>query len=906
MQQTRLNSSSLCRLLGGLVLLGILAGGTLQAQRPEESLPQQAGAQTVDRDSAALAGQDTSLEGYDIDLKLSKSVYLNKQDQEPYHKHYLEFKNINKVDLYENKRLRKQIREEEQKEAPNYQRLEVLYERFISHFGIKNFSKEEDLDMLWKLGQIEEIQRDTSEALFFYSIALRNNSKHYKKIKLHFDALRSPKHNEYVELDYYYRIVAARLQIDTLKPPKGVLLKLGKHINSEYPDYAPYMHPTGESMIFTSRRAAVPPIDDLDHYQLEDLYITNYNPKLGDWDPAEKLPPKINTRFNEGSACLNREGTKLYFTRCNAPDGQGVCDLYTADYVGDKWKNVQNLSSNVNSAFWDSHPSLSSDGQRLYFCSNRPGGFGRTDIYVCHRQDDGSWGPAKNLGPVINTIEEEVTPFIHPINNTLYFSSTGQIRNFGRFDIFRSRKTDDHWQQPINLGPLVNTKGDEYYFSIGGKGEKLYYAKSSPRDPEDLDLYSFSMPMGARPNATVRLNGYLIDSTTGEPLRGIVVAIDRTEGTEIEPIYINDQGYFAFRLINNRQYDLMVLGEDAIRIDRDEPLTEDSLFAQLERSIANAKPLIFDALEFPKDKAQLTPENKAQLTHLISFLNKYPYCELTISGHTDGDGEAAYNKKLSKRRASNIRSYLLAKTDVPPENITARGHGESRPIYPNNSPANKAKNRRVAFDLVVPPEHRQEYREARGIPQGLDIGPSISEGGEQMPGEAELDQPGEAMELEEDSGELGGGLDELDGELGRDLAPEATIEDSLGQLAPEEEALPSLGGGGPALSNKPLPGPGSSDSADGSGVLPMPSEMEEGLDFGADFERLESDGLPSLEESGELGEMENLMDGALDGLDDGLEDLEGMEDFEDFEDFENMDDLPGSEGEDWPGLEGGF
>ncbi|MCS7073096.1 MAG: OmpA family protein [Bacteroidia bacterium] len=632
---------------------------------------------------------------------MAKSVFLREETQSLDHNdYYRDFPNINVVSYYTDEKLRKKIDNAEK--SRDTLALDSLLGKFIHSWGILNFTN--DVEYLWKYGQLKEIKKDTAAALFYYSLALKNNSKHYDKIKIHYENLRSPYSNDWVELDYYYRIVAARLKIDTLIPPKGVLLNMGKHINSVFPDYAPFMHPSNSFLIFTSRRSDFAVIGGLDYYQNEDLYYTQQDYLYGGWTQAKTFPDAINSKFNEGSACIDSSGSLLYFTRCNAPDGFGVCDIYVAEYVNGEWTNIKNLGPNVNSKDWDSQPTLSADGKTLFFTSNRSGGFGRTDIYMTRKNDDGTWTPAENLGPIINTIESEVTPFFMGIENTLYFSSTGHIHNVGDFDIFKSRWLGDHWENPKNLGPLVNTVGSEYYFSIDGKGEKLFYALAKKDDPKNFDLYSFPMPMGARPDAITKLRGYLVDSVTQNPLVGIIVAVDVEKGIEIEPKYINKYGYFEFDLINNRKYNLLVIDNNYITIKDDMEL--DSTGAIFTKGVELHKPIVFESFEFRENSSELNTVIISKLNYLAKYLQDHPELKVTIRGHTDADGDANYNLLLSERRASSIKNWLIENADISSERLVAEGYGESRPVVPNDTEENKARNRRVEFDIEIDPRYR--------------------------------------------------------------------------------------------------------------------------------------------------------------------------------------------------------
>ncbi len=643
----------------------------------------------------------------ELKLKLQESVVLSEKTapnsaQAP----FLEFPNLNKITSYESGNYPKRIARAEEEE--DIFALDSLLTNYIYRWGIGNFN--DGLQYLWKAGQVKELMGDSLAAGLYYELGLKNQRPYKPQVKIHYDSLRARHNVEWVDLKFYYKILEARRKIDPLIPPKGVMLNMGQRINSDRPDYAPFMHPSDSVLIFTSRRNEEIPIDDFLDQKNEDLYFSEKGFIEGSWSHAERFTDEVNSEFNEGSACLSPDGRTLFFTRCDDPDGYGSCDIYMADFVGGGWTNVRNLGPFVNSSEWDSHPNVTPDGQTLYYTSNRPGGFGKSDIYVTRRQEDGTWTKAENLGPTVNTIEDEVTPFYHKVNNTLYFSSTGHLKNLGRYDIYKSRWLEDHWEAPKNLGPLVNSPGNEYYFSIDGKGSRLFYA-SAKKDPhtaevrQNFDLYSFPMPMEARPDAIVTLKGYLIDTATGHPITGIVLVIDREEGIEVAPKHINPYGYFEFDLINNKQYDIYIQGENFLTIKEDITVVGDTTFAIFTNSFETGKPLVFENLEFADDSYDLSADIEPKLNYLVAFLKKYPMFRLEIKGHTDSDGEANYNVNLSQKRANVIRKYILKRGDLGDQRVMAKGYGEARPLVPNDTEENKRLNRRVEFEVWLDPSY---------------------------------------------------------------------------------------------------------------------------------------------------------------------------------------------------------
>lgn len=643
----------------------------------------------------------------DLNLKLEQSVYLQEKTAGPMGMApWMAFPNVGKVDMFESKNYVKRIDKAEEEE--DLLALDSLLTNFIRQWGISNFSQH--VDYLWKAGQVKELLGDSTAASMYYELGLKNQRPWRPRVKIHYDSLIAQHNVDWVDLDFYYKILEARRKIDPLIPPKGVMLNMGPKVNSGKPDYAPYMHPSDSILVFTSRRDEEIVIDDIHDVMNEDLYFVQKDFMNGSWTYSERFTDEINSKYNEGSATLSPDGKTLYFTRCDEPNGLGSCDIYIADYIGGMWVNIRNIGPNVNSIAWDSHPNITPDGKTLYFTSNRKGGFGMSDLYVTTRLDDGTWTVARNLGPAVNTIEDEVTPFFHQVNNTLYFSSTGHLKNIGGYDIYKARWLEDHWEYPKNVGPLVNSTGNEYYFSIDGKGTRLFYA-SAKRDQkkaqvkQNFDLYSFPMPMEARPDAIVTLRGYLIDSITGHPITGIVLVIDRSDGIEVAPKHINKYGYFEFDLINNKKYDVYIQGENFLTVKEDINLESDTSFTVFANSFETGKPLVFENLEFEDDSYALTEQIEPKLDYITSFLKRYPMFKLQVKGHTDSDGEAKYNLDLSRKRAAVIRKYIIKRGDLKDLRVSAMGYGETRPLVPNDSEEHKRMNRRVAFEVTLDPNY---------------------------------------------------------------------------------------------------------------------------------------------------------------------------------------------------------
>lgn len=601
------------------------------------------------------------------------------------------FPNINKIPYYYNENKLKQIKKLE--EEKGWIALYPMLRSYVKNFGIMNFYR--DTYWLWRLAKLTEIYGNYDEAKLLYKLVLKHHRSDIdiRKIELHYDSLTINDKDYYVPLEYYYELVDYRKEVDTLRPPRSVLLNMGEMVNSPLSDYAPTLSSNDAALIFTSKRNShhrgIDPVYD------EDLFFTEYS--YGGWNKAKEFKA-LNTQYNEGSATLSKDGRTLFFARCNSPDSYGDCDLFTATLQQDSsWGQVKNMGVNVNSITWDSHPSLSHNEDTLYFASDRIGGFGLADIYYTTRTADGGWSKAVNMGPIINTRNSEVSPFYHHARNLLYFSSNGQSLNFGEFDIYKSYYVEGNWIEPKNIGPLVNGPGSEFYFTIDSKAEDLYYARSVENNMANLDLYSFPVPMEAQPGATTKVEGSLTDEETGKPFKGIVSIIDLDNGIEVAPKFLRPDGSFEFDLINNNNYLLIIQGEEFFRIEELFYLDGEMQLHKKTSSISSK--MKFESLEFEEGKAALTTPMYGDLDKMADFLLDNPNFNLRISGHTDSDGREDFNLKLSQDRADIIKEYLVFFGGVEDSRITAKGYGSSKPIVKEVTEEDKKLNRRVEFEI---------------------------------------------------------------------------------------------------------------------------------------------------------------------------------------------------------------
>ncbi len=603
------------------------------------------------------------------------------------------FPNLNSINLYSDEVKLKRIRQLRASGIDD--ELYPALRQYVKNFGIGNFSAQ--TKMIWELARLSEKYGPPGEAVLLYKLVLKHQRPDGdgKKMRQEFDTLVKNETDLYVPLQEYYELVAYRKEIDTLQPPHGVLLRMNDWVNSPKEDYGPTIGNLDYILLFTSKRNSI--TDGPERSYNEDLFFTRYSDDM--WMEAEPFNT-INTKYNEGSACLSHDGKKLYFARCTSPDSHGNCDIFEAELKADStWGNVKNLGTTINSVAWDSHPSLSHSGDTLFFASDRLGGFGMSDIYFSTKDRSGKWGKALNIGPVINTRGHEVSPFFHHKFNVLYFSSNGQPLNFGDFDIYKVYKQGTTWAEPKNIGPLVNGSGSEYYFTIDSESRKLYYARSAEDEITNLDLHSFAVPMEAQPEAIAKLTGTLINSQTKKPFRGIVSVIDLDKGVEVAPKYLREDGSFDFSLINKRNYLLIIQGDDFFRIEEIFYMEGDKEL-NLETDPIESK-MAFKSLEFENGKADILPVMHPDLNKLANFLIDHPKLKLNISGHTDSQGKEEANLRLSQARADAIKAYLIYEFKIAASRIEAHGYGSAKPIVKEETDEDRKLNRRVEFDISL-------------------------------------------------------------------------------------------------------------------------------------------------------------------------------------------------------------
>ena len=318
------------------------------------------------------------------------------------------------------------------------------------------------------------------------------------------------------------------------KPIRVIIENAGGSVNSNFHEYSPLLSSDGNTMIFTSNRST-------DDYKIksgtnfEDIYITH---KKGDtWDEPQKISPNINIKFNDAAASLSADGNTLllYYE-----DGGG--DIYISTKTDGDWSKPLPLSRSINTPlFWETSACLSTDGKKLFFASNRPGGKGELDIYISELDAKGNWGKAVNMGSTINTPGNEDSPFLHSDGVTLYFSSDGHP-TMGGNDIFKSDFKDGKWHKPTNLGYPINSIEYDGFFTISADKKTGYYSTLRQDGLGSADIYTvtFLEPLPEeKPILLVSASPEFVDEkkpAVPEPIKEEVIAVVEVPIEKIEPV----------------------------------------------------------------------------------------------------------------------------------------------------------------------------------------------------------------------------------------------------------------------------------------------------------------------------------------------------------------------------------
>ncbi len=563
---------------------------------------------------------------------------------------------------------------------------------------------------------------DPLEIKFYLARAYRVTYKFDTAITL-LSQLRAEVHNRKFRNLIKDELDKAETGQNLMEHPLNIeVINLGKPVNSPYTEHTPVLTADESELYFTSRRKLFKDSRLLyDGEYDENIYVA-YKDSTGRWATVKPLLG-IDTRMHEATITISHDGNKLFIYK-DEDNGS----IYVSDYKNGKWTPPKKLGPNINTPYRETHCSITVDGKTLFFTSDRPGGYGGLDIWVSHLQPDGTWGPAKNLGPVINTDKDEEGPFIFYDGRTLYFSSKGH-NTMGGYDIFRSTLTDfGTWTVPENLGYPINSIEDDVYYFPTADNKRAYFASRKGHGYGRSDIYMMKIKQAATSPITI-LTAKLVSCDKKMPPVDITYKDVATGDLFIATpknnkfLIVAHKGHlYHLKIESNGK----VVYEDNIFIKKNAPNYQiyksiivsknkncDSLLklSQMQDTlIADKYGNVYDEfleiqnILFPFNAVGKVPNNPT-LNKLANYLKENPNAVIEVIGYADASGKADYNYKLALKRAQAVKDYLI-NHGARPNQVKAVSFGEENPIAKNRNPdgswnpEGQRYNRRVEFRIL--------------------------------------------------------------------------------------------------------------------------------------------------------------------------------------------------------------
>ncbi len=474
-------------------------------------------------------------------------------------------------------------------------------------------------------------------------------------------------------------------------------------INSAEGDYIPLLSADAKLLFFTSRRPETTGggIDDYDGDYFEDVYLSTK--ESNGWSTPKNLGAPINTISHDAAVGLSVDGHSVIIFRGDVNGG----DLFLSTNNGFKWTNPVSLGANINSEYHESSACFSPDGRTLYFVSDREGGFGGRDIYKStYDVDKKIWKEAQNLGPIINTPNDEEGVFMHPDGKTLYFSSKGH-NTIGGYDIFYADWDGSKWSQPVNLGIPINTPGDEVFFQVSADGRTAYYSSYRTGGHGEKDIYRIDYLERKEPvTKMVLLQGKITDAETGIPIAAEIEVIDLDINQTVGK-FTNDSktGEYLISLPAGKNYGTVITSKGYLFESENFDLLDPKGYQEVTKNV-EMKPIkpgngiVLHNIFFETGIYALKETSKNELIRIIELMKYYPSLRVEIQGNTDNVGGESFNLDLSQKRASVVKNYLVER-GVEATRLEANGYGYSKPRATNDTPEGKALNRRIEMVVIA-------------------------------------------------------------------------------------------------------------------------------------------------------------------------------------------------------------
>lgn len=560
-----------------------------------------------------------------------------------------------------------------------------------------------DKEALLMVGQAHHLKMELDKALDYYT-RYRNQ---FSKEKTSASYLKADK--KVKEVNNLKQMINQPLRVK--------IENLGHPVNSKYTEYGPIVNADESQLFFTSyneRESATLSKGKKGYVFSEDIYIANRKDSVWEIAPNPGMP--LNNFGQDAVVGIAPDGQTLLIYKS---DGGG--DIFYCKLDGKVWSKAKPLDKTINSKSHESTASFSYDGRTLFFDSDRPGGYGEHDIYMSSMTEQGTWGPAINLGPMINTSKDEINVFCMPDGKTIYFSSSGHD-GIGGYDIYKSSYEKKKWTKPVNIGYPINTPYHDNFFSMTADGLHAYYSSEKVGGMGNTDIYrvtflppeikqdtslakgdTIKQAVNDGPKLTL-VTGKVVD-LNGLPIKAKIEVIDLNTNKVIAVFESNSEtGKYMLSLPSGKNYGVNVSSENYLFVSENFDIAESEGFVEVKKVIplqkaeAGAK-IVLNNIFFQSGSATLNKTSTNEIDRLFKILTDNPSMMIEISGHTDNTGTADVNVRLSNERAKAV-AVQLTKKGIPANRIVSKGYGFEQPVADNSTEAGRQKNRRTEFKVV--------------------------------------------------------------------------------------------------------------------------------------------------------------------------------------------------------------
>lgn len=494
-------------------------------------------------------------------------------------------------------------------------------------------------------------------------------------------------------------------------------------VSSGDDDYLPLISPDGEIMFFTRKKFKQAKGDY--ETRLVEEFTWCKRPDINAYfNSGDALPEPFNLGDSYGGATVSVDNKEMIVAKKNPkPSNPQNIDLFSTRYerTTDKsgslvyvWSPLVDLGPSINTdSGWEAQPSLSGDGQFLFFaavreeCMKDANGNFSHDLFYSQRQADGSWSVCQPLPSNINTRGQEKAPFMHSDSRTLYFSSNGHI-SVGGMDLFYCKLNDDgSFSAPTNIGYPINNEEDQLGIIVASDGDVAYFGANKLNGEKGWDIYEFKMPEKAKPERVAIMKG-AVTTPDQQPAQQAQVELKYAQSGASEKVKVNaDDGTYAAIVKLSKKEDVLltVEGEGIAfnsRIISRKENEKQPVVMKLDMEAAQEDadtPFVINDIVYTTNKAEMQEDSKLILAEFAAYLKKKPELRIEIRGHTDNVGNDQNNMALSADRAFEVLNYL-ASLGVEGTRMTAKGYGETKPIGDNDTEEGRKKNRRTEFVIV--------------------------------------------------------------------------------------------------------------------------------------------------------------------------------------------------------------